>query len=202
MTNCRFQSAVRSFVICLLRVVVSLMLLYNAVMRYLLVNEEHIQHQLDYWFARPLGKALVATECRALERLLEHKFGHYLVQLGGPKKCNYLHSAIKNSIYLSPTVNELCSDTTIQAKYEELPFLQNSIDVFVAPHTLEFAHRPQKVLDEIYQALIPEGWAIFVGFNPISFWGLARLFANRKKAPWCADLITPYRLRNNQRIFG
>ena len=57
-------------------------------------------------------------------------------------------------------------------RFEELPFVTQSIDLVVMPHILEFAQEPHQVLREVDRVLLPEGQVIITGFNPASLWGL------------------------------
>ena len=82
------------------------------------------------------------------------------------------------------------------AKPCQLPIASDCIDVAVLPHTLEFMEAPQAVLQEVDRVLIPEGYVVILGFNPMSFWGLWRLLYSPKHgAPWNARFFSVTRLR-------
>jgi hypothetical protein len=51
-------------------------------------------------------------------------------------------------------------------------------------HVLEFMEDPSLLLDQIYQALVPQGQVLIIGFNPLSLWGLAQYFKSSKEFPW------------------
>jgi SAM-dependent methyltransferase len=70
----------------------------------------------------------------------------------------------------------------IEGHYSELPFANESLDLVVLPHVLEFASDPHQILREVDRVLRPEGRLIISGFNPASLWGarqyLSRLIGN------------------------
>ena len=47
------------------------------------------------------------------------------------------------------------------------------------PFTLDMHSDPDAVLDEVARVLVPEGRAIFVGFNAVSIWGVLRLLGSK-----------------------
>jgi len=69
-------------------------------------------------------------------------------------------------------------EAALVARFDELPFASQSIDLLVLPHVLEFAHEPHRVLREADRVLVPEGQIVITGFNPASLWG-ARHWAGR-----------------------
>ena len=61
--------------------------------------------------------------------------------------------------------------------------------------SLEFEKHPKTIINEIYNALIPNGHAIIFGFNPYSLWGITSLWKKSREIPWKGNWITPYRMR-------
>lgn len=83
----------------------------------------------------------------------------------------------------------------IVERFEELPFAEQSIDLIVMPHVLEFAEDPHEVLREVNRVLRPEGRVLLSGLNPISLWG-ARQVMPRPFLPRRSKLIGLPRLRD------
>lgn len=81
---------------------------------------------------------------------------------------------------------------------EALPFDSRCIDLVVLPHTLDFSADPHQVLREVERVLVPEGHMVILGFNPISLWGLRRLFTprSRRTGPWSAQFISLRRMKD------
>jgi SAM-dependent methyltransferase len=130
---------------------------------------------MKYKVNKKINNLLLKDEAQDLREFLERIFGYYLLQLGGSVHYDLLEaSPIEHKIYFSTEDN-----ATIVGKFDELPFLQNSIDLVVIPHTLEFAKKPKKILSEVYHVLITGGSVLVIGFNPFSLWGLMHLFKNK-----------------------
>ncbi|MES2998293.1 MAG: methyltransferase domain-containing protein [Pseudomonadota bacterium] len=72
----------------------------------------------------------------------------------------------------------------LQSTYTHLPFASESINLVLLPHTLEFDKNAKLVLSESWRVLTPNGHLILLGINPLSLWGVYRLFASHKKLAW------------------
>ena len=78
---------------------------------------------------------------------------------------------------------------------QSLPFEDDSIDVMLLHHLLDFHSSPQRLLSEVARVSRPMGHLLIVGFNPMSTWGLWKPFgAIRKKAPWHGNFMRTGRL--------
>lgn len=63
--------------------------------------------------------------------------------------------------------------------------LPNTMETLMLVHALDVDENPQKVLHIADKLVSSSGYLVIVGFNPISYFGLLRLFLMwRKKAPW------------------
>lgn len=155
--------------------------------------------QLHKWFQTPLGRRLLQAEADILQHILPHLFGYHLLQVGGTGYEILLESSrIIHRCILYPLIgNRQKSYSYVQASLDSLPFAQDSIDVVVLPHTLEFEDHPHEILREVERVIIPEGHLVILGFNPLSLWGLSHWFlAYRKSAPWCGNFLTVLRLKD------
>ena len=78
-----------------------------------------------------------------------------------------------------------------------LPFLQDTLDLIVLPHTLDLSHDPHQVLREAQRVLIPEGHIVLIAFNPMSMMGLCKLaLMGSKRIPWASHFYTARRLKD------
>jgi len=64
-----------------------------------------------------------------------------------------------------------------------MPFRENSLDCVVAHHVLDHDENAHQCLREAAQMVVPNGYLVIVGFNPLSFWGLSRLMQPYGLAP-------------------
>ncbi|OQW92973.1 MAG: hypothetical protein BWK79_13605 [Beggiatoa sp. IS2] len=162
--------------------------------------------QLDGWFRTTLGQRLLKAEVEVLQRILPHLFGFHLLQIGGMgqgillessrirHRCIVNHQIIET---LQPPYSQVCSEWSL------LPFAQDSVDVVVLPHLLEFAENPHEVLREVERILIPEGHLIILGFNPLSWWGVLRWFLGKRAGvPWCGQFLSAFRVKDWLALLG
>lgn len=160
---------------------------------------------LRQWFDTPPGSVLLKQESSALESVLSHVFGHYLVQVGfpgldrGAVNC----SSVKYHVMVTPGTPDGSPAGWIRAAPSKLPIATDSIDVLLLQHTLDFSSDPHQVLRESDRVLIPEGRLIIAGFNPWSLWGGWRFFRRRsRRVPWCGNFLSPGRLHDWLSLLG
>jgi SAM-dependent methyltransferase len=160
--------------------------------------------QMADWYNQSPGKELLAMERLALQSVLADKFGYHALQLGRIKGNNWLEdSRILHKIFLSPVRDDsVINNNQVCADFTALPFMPETIDLTVAPHVLEFAADPVQILQEIYTALIPEGYLVIVGYNPLSLWGGSKLFKPQRSYPWQGRFITSFHVRHWLREIG
>ncbi len=96
-----------------------------------------------------------------------------------------------------PGTTAVRAAATVAGVPEALPFDTRSLDLVLLPHTLEFCTDPHQVLREVERVLTPEGYAVILGFNPFSLWGMWRLFARRRECiPWCGRFLQLLRIKD------
>lgn len=133
--------------------------------------------QLKSWYTHPPGAQLAVVEAQQLSRLLPSLFGYYLLQLGeGQSRRGLEASPILQQIGLNRAGESRSGLPLLQGDYAHLPFKSDSIDVIILHHVLEFEAEPEKILEESWRVLMPEGHLIIFGFNPISIFALWRWF--------------------------
>ena len=150
---------------------------------------------MNEWYHRYIGRKLLTAESYYLDKIISRLFGYYLVQLGGPADHDFLaKNLITHKLRVDPEDLGLGSNF-IRADFDALPFLPESIDVFVVAHVLEFVRNPRVVLEEVYQALAAGGSLVIFGFNAFSIWGMVKLFKNRKNFPWHGRFWSVWRVQ-------
>ncbi|MEQ8313776.1 MAG: methyltransferase domain-containing protein [Gammaproteobacteria bacterium] len=145
------------------------------------------------WFQTPLGERVFAAEKELTEPMLERLFGYHILQIG----CNEEYSLIDNS----PAGHKIIFASSWRpgsrypvADIEELPLASDSMDVVVIHHALDFTEDSHRLLREATRVLRPGGQLLIVGFNPVSTWGLWKLFKRRIRIPWRGRFISKGRL--------
>lgn len=136
------------------------------------------------------------AEKELLASLSEDVFGYHLIQvqdyghgLSALENCPIKHRSLLDQ---GATGEQAIS---AYAAGEQLPVANDSVDLVVLPHTLDFALDPAQVLREAERVLIPEGRVLIVGFNPFSLWGLVRVALRwRGHVPWCGHFLSYRRI--------
>lgn len=164
-----------------------------------------LPESLRLWFKESPGCILLEQERVCIEELLAGLFGYYLVQVGclGLKGEPLQASKIRSQVLVAPDRVENACSMFMRGSPEKLPIATDSIDVVLLPHTLDFSPDPHQVLREAERVLIPEGRLIILGFNPVSLWGLRRLFRYRHgKVPWCGQFLSQRRVFDWLQLVG
>jgi len=128
------------------------------------------------WLATGKGRYLLASEERMLQAMLPRIFGHHAAMLGiclDGKLLDY--SQVVHGTVLTPLA-EAPSESVIRLDVNEWPVQPRSMDLVLLHHALEFSEKPHRVLREACRTIVPGGKLVVVGFNPLSLWGIYRLF--------------------------
>jgi len=166
-----------------------------------LFNSVKYTQQLQEWYATPAGQNLYKALLLKLENLLPSLFGYHALQMGGLTDDIDLISSSKigQKIYMTLDIEQ----GNVAASPLALPFPQNTLDLIVLPHTLDFSPEPHQVLREIHRVLISEGHLVIIGFNPVSMMGLNKLMLIRsRRAPWAGHFYTARRLKDWLSLLG
>lgn len=156
---------------------------------------------INDWFRTPLGGSVVEAECRLLSQRLAGLYARHVLQIGGfdrgqrpPLFCDARQWVLDD--WPGGPVD-------IAASAVELPFQNESMNVVVLIHQLEFSDRPHQILREADRVLSPEGHLLVLGFNPFSFWGLRSLFTSRHSGPpWTGHYRSQARIEDWMRLLG
>lgn len=160
---------------------------------------------LRSWFADALGTMLLDQEQAALDEVLQDLFGYYLLQLGWVSPRDILtESRIRMRMVMDVDRPQGLEYPFVRARPEMVPAQNDSLDVVVLQHTLEFADDPHEVLREVDRVLIPEGHVVMVAFNPWSHWGIWRMLRRRRKRryPWCGRFLSVTRMKDWMGLLG
>jgi SAM-dependent methyltransferase len=137
------------------------------------------------WLASPLGRHVLALQNYWLSRWLKNSiFAHKVVIFG-----SYLQGLkIDEKTHLIAIQSELKTmnfSGSLIADYAAVPVKDESVDIVILPHTLDFHSMPQEVLREAYRILRPEGRLYLTSFNVLSLWGIYKVFASLlSQMPW------------------
>lgn len=144
-------------------------------------------HTLPAWLRTGLGESLVRAEHESVRSMLSGLFGPVAVQIGDAGLGSLVEVSEAAFCYTGAieehTVGRAGGSTSLYCIPEQLPFEARSVGLLVLPHVLEFSDHPHQILREAQRVLVPEGHLVVLGFNPVSAWGVVRLFRGNRM-PW------------------
>ena len=142
------------------------------------------QTETNAWYRTPLGQKILSLEQQQINTSLARVFGYYAVSLGAMAPRKWDACPVRNKIELLPEPTNIPSHMMCM-DFQQLACPDNSIDLFVLPHTLQQTQQPPNVLSEVARCLIPQGAVFIIGFNPYSLFGAWRwLQSPSQKFPW------------------
>lgn len=131
------------------------------------------------WLGGVAGQYLLNWEREHLDQLVTNWFGYHAIQLGLGVLPALQSSRISTRLLVEDSLEHIEGAQLLVDGFESLPFADESVDLVVVPHALEFASDPHQVLREVVRVLRPEGKVVVIGLNPVSLWrmqqGIARV---------------------------
>ncbi|GHF90947.1 methyltransferase domain-containing protein [Thalassotalea marina] len=157
-------------------------------------------HAPASWDRLPNGELIAQEISSILAPWWPKFFGYYLLKIGA------LSGALDTSISTITnhvTIADHKHNTNIYAEIDDLPILEHSVDVCLLSHVLEFSLDPHHVIREANRVLIPNGYLVITGYNPISLAGLNSFIPYRKnQAPWNERFFSPMRVKDWLDLMG
>ncbi len=128
--------------------------------------------------ARSAGALARAWAQKQYDQAVQDIFGYHALQLGASN----LQTLAQSRIAHRWVAAGISSDTkaALFANASALPFFESTLDLVTLPFTLDMHSDPDAVLDEVARVLVPEGRAVFAGFNKLSRWGMAHMLGSKR----------------------
>jgi len=152
-----------------------------------MTDKQHFQ--VNDWWQSPLGGLVSVLEQEQIAGLSSPILGFFTIQIGGGLRLKPLTSRTVAQSWIAP-------EGDVDAWPQALPFKSHSIDNLLLLHVLEYADDPHQVLRETQRVLVADGKLILCCFNPISLWGLRRLFSWQDEPPWHGYFFTKTRVKD------
>lgn len=152
------------------------------------------------WKAFVNGKLIKTSIEQELASWWPKFFGYHLAKIGCLSgQINTETCAIKHQFTIAQQKNK----GNIIAEIDDLPLLEQSVDVCLLSHILEFSLDPHHVIREANRVLIPNGYLVITGFNPFSLAGLNKIIPfRRKQTPWQGRFFAPMRIKDWLHLMG
>lgn len=142
-------------------------------------NLDQEQQRAVRWLSSEAGASFLAAEQQLLDQRLQNCFGVHLLQCSIVDGLDlYNNSPVNHCFKFAPRATELHEHAAV-AQFDELPLEDNSIDVVLLHHVMEFSGDPHALLREIARVVRPEGRILVMVFNPWSMLHLRQLMARR-----------------------
>lgn len=156
---------------------------------------------LREWYATAAGQPLLSSVKFELDRILPRIFGYYALEIGGISGETDLMQCCRTKCRMR--LGPVPDGADVVGSGDALPFQSDSLDLILLLHALEFSTDPHAILREVDRTLIPEGYLVVVGFNPISLHGLWRMALGRRgRVPWCGRFYSGSRIREWLSVLG
>ncbi|MEZ5539379.1 MAG: methyltransferase domain-containing protein [Pseudomonadales bacterium] len=134
---------------------------------------------LQQWYAGSVGQNIWRAEKALLDRHLPHLFGYHLMTLG---VCPSLPLVEASPIHHCFSLSEAASASpNIAARCHAyaLPIENESVDVAVLHHSLDYSDTPHQLLRETARVLMPYGSVLIFGFQRCSTLGVQHALQKR-----------------------
>ncbi|MDX1267511.1 MAG: methyltransferase domain-containing protein [Oceanisphaera sp.] len=122
------------------------------------------------WHSSPLGMAVLEAERTLINQSLASLYGPNMLTLSvSPTQSRFEADHLQRKLLFgSPLQTQLGHELDGLCNFYELPVANESQDIVVLHHLLEFSNNPHALLREVERVVTPLGKVIVCGFNPYS----------------------------------
>jgi SAM-dependent methyltransferase len=181
------------------------MVLFNTI-EMILQENNTTKTQLKKWYKSPAGqhyRKIILNELESIKDLYQGRHALFC----GSSEYKKLFQKNKSGTFFSIDEDVLISSANLS---KNLPFEDNSHDVIVLSHGLEYTENPYLLMREIDRIATDDATIVVIGFNKFSLWSLIKIFSS--KPPWNINFLSPYIIKewfkileyktNYQKTFG
>jgi SAM-dependent methyltransferase len=133
---------------------------------------------LQEWYGSAVGQRVWQCEKQLLDHHLPDLFGYHLMSLG---ICPSLPLADASPIHHRFTVcpSEKAEGISACSALHELPIGNESVDVAILHHSLDYSEDPHQLLRETARVLMPYGYVLILGIQRWSALGMQQALRSR-----------------------
>ena len=130
---------------------------------------------IETWLQTPLGKALLEAEDRLMQGVMEGLFGEVCAQVGvwGAPDQFVRYARTQRAGVVAGASGD---GVALVAAPDQLGIADDSVDLLILPHTLDWCEHPHATLREATRVLRSDGELLILAFKPGGLWGLKRLW--------------------------
>jgi SAM-dependent methyltransferase len=162
---------------------------------------------LRHWFQGPVGRTVLSEEkpliANAISDASTAKYN--LLNLSViPERCPIDSNVFQRQFCLGGMQHYGLSQVLdVVCDFEHLPVANESQDVVVLHHLLEFVDNPHKVLREVERVIVPHGKVVVCGINPYSLLAMRGVLGRLKRSPmWQNHRLPIHRLQDWLSLLG
>jgi SAM-dependent methyltransferase len=162
-----------------------------------------VPHKLDnqdykHWLESRSAQRMLALQSAWLQNQLGRFSGSHLMFHGLDQSTDFLASSpIRHTFRLGVPWQQGAVDADAWMNSSHWPLGDQSIDLVVMQHSLDFTRRPHQMIREAARALVPSGYLVIIGFNPWSWWGaVQKMMPFATEMPWVANSVSMGRLKD------
>lgn len=154
--------------------------------------------EFQRWLQQPATQRLLALQAGWLRDRVARLHGCRLLYAGIDPQPRFLQRArVQHSFRLGLPWSAGVAGADARIQDDAWPLPDESVDVVILQHSLDFSRRPHQLIREAVRCLVPEGYLLITGFNPHSPWGAWRWLRNfSTRLPWVSRPVAPLRLQD------
>ena len=154
--------------------------------------------ELIKWYKKPINSTLKRTINDQIPILKKHIVGNNVLFIG-LSDFNKKFTSPKNMSFIS--IDEITSSDHI-TESKRLPFEDNSHDVIIILHALDYTDNPYELVREIDRIATDDAKVAVIGFNKFSLWGVLKPFMNKLSPPWILNFHSLYSVKEWFKLLG
>ena len=154
--------------------------------------------ELIKWYRRSVNQPFKKTINDHIPGIKKHIAGNNVLYIG----LSEFKKKFESDKYLSfIAIDEITSSDNI-TESKRLPFEDNSHDVIVIIHALDYTENPYELVREIDRIATDDANVTLIGFNKSSLWGLIKPIKEKIKPPWFLNFHSLYNIREWFKVLG
>jgi SAM-dependent methyltransferase len=154
--------------------------------------------ELIKWYRKPANYHFKKNLNDQIPKIKKHISGNHTLYIG----LSEFKKKFESSKHLSfIAIDEITSSDNI-TESKRLPFEDNSHDVIVIIHALDYTENPYELVREIDRIATDDAKVSLIGFNKFSLWGLVKPLMNKEVSPWFLNFHSLYNIREWFKVLG
>lgn len=154
--------------------------------------------ELLKWYRKPANFPIKKLFNDQVSRIKEHAVGNNVLYVGLSDFKQKFKSA-KHLSYIA--IDEINSPGDVDPE-KKFPFEDNSHDVIIIIHALDYTDNPHQIVREIDRIATDDAKVVLVGFNKSSIWGLVKPLMNNMNIPWSLNFHSLYGVKEWFKLLG